>query len=55
MPKGGKREGAGSKPRADSPSKLRAIRFSDEEWEIIRLKAIKYKSMSDYIRRKTLE
>lgn len=55
MPKGGKREGAGSKPRSDSPAKQRQIRFTDSEWDQVKLKAINDKSISDYIRRKALE
>ena len=55
MPKGGKREGAGAKPRTSSPTTMRGIRFTDSEWDQIKLKSINDKSISDYIRRKSLE
>lgn len=55
MSKGGKREGAGAKPRSSVSSKNRSIKFTDAEWEQIKLKAINDKSISDYIRRKALE
>jgi len=54
MPRGGKREGAGAKPRTSSPTIVRGIRFTDAEWELIKLKAINDKSVSDYIRRVAL-
>lgn len=55
MPRGGKREGAGAKPRTSSPTTMRGIRFTDEEWEILKIKAVNDKSISDYIRKKALE
>ena len=56
MPKGGKREGAGAKPRTSSPTKSRGIRFTKEEWDEIVIKAyIKEITPSEYVRRKVLE
>ena len=56
MPRGGKREGAGAKPRTSSPTIVRGIRFSEEEWFFIQYRS---KSQgitpSEYIRRKALE
>jgi len=59
MPRGGKREGAGAKPRTSSPTTMRGIRFTDEEWELIGQRFIEsknddIKTMSDYIRFKAL-
>jgi hypothetical protein len=55
MAKGGKREGAGSKPRAGSPAKKRQIRMTDEEWDKVKHLSANYKTVSDYIRFKALE
>lgn len=55
MAKGGKREGAGRKV-SDNPRKLRAIKFTDKEWETVQQKANKIGiTKSEYIRKKTLE
>jgi len=55
MPKGGKREGAGAKPRAGSPSRQHQIRFTDKEWDEIVIRAyIKGITPSEYIRLKAL-
>lgn len=51
---GGLREGAG-RPLADEPKRNHSIKFTDSEWDLIKLKAINDKSISDYIRRKALE
>ena len=56
MPKGGKRIGAGAKPRASSPSANRGVRFTDDEWEVVKQKAKADNiTVSDYIRKKALE
>ena len=56
MPRGGKREGAGAKPRTSSPTITRGIRFTQDEWDEIVIKAyIKDITPSEYIRRKALE
>ena len=56
MPKGGKREGAGVKPRSDEVSRNRSIKTTDSEWETIRkLAEQSNQTISDYIRRKALE
>ena len=55
MSRGGKREGAGAKPRASSPTKVRGIRFTEWEWETIKTIALFYElTPSEYIRRKAL-
>jgi hypothetical protein len=55
MPRGGKREGAGAKPRSDSPAPQRTIRFTDAEWELIKQKSdAEGKTISDYIRDRVL-
>jgi uncharacterized protein (DUF1778 family) len=55
MPKGGKREGAGAKPRSSVPAKNRSIKFTDAEWELIKQKAkLSNKTISDYVRDKAL-
>lgn len=55
MPRGGKREGAGAKPRSDSPADRRSIRFTDAEWKLIGEKAsVLSITTSEYIRRKAL-
>ena len=54
MPKGGKRIGAGAKPRAGSPTITRSVRFTGEEWEKVKRLAANYKTVSDYIRFKAL-
>ena len=59
MSKGGKREGAGAKPRTSSPTTMRGVRFNDEEWDFIAQKFFestddKIKTISDYIRFKAL-
>jgi len=55
MPRGGKREGAGAKPRTSSPTTMRGIRFTDEEWDQLNLEAKDLEiSTSEYIRRKML-
>jgi len=56
MAKGGKREGAGAKPRADSPTKVHGIRFTQKEWDEIVIRAqIKGITPSEYIRLKALD
>lgn len=51
MSKGGKREGAGPKPRAGSIAKNRSIKFTDSEWEIVKQEAKKDSlTASDYVR-----
>lgn len=57
MVRGGKREGAGAPLRAGSLAKNHSIKFTDEEWELIKQKAKdgNYKDASDYIRKKALE
>jgi hypothetical protein len=56
MPRGGKREGAGAKLRADVKATNRSIKFTDTEWAIVGRKAVLLnKTISDYIRRKALE
>ena len=56
MPRGGKREGAGHKPRvAGTPSITRSIRLTPAEWEIVCKAALALKlSPSDYIRERIL-
>jgi hypothetical protein len=55
MPKGGKREGAGAKPRTSSPTIVRGIRFTQAEWdEIIVCATLHGITPSEYIRRKAL-
>lgn len=55
MTKGGKREGAGRKPSPE-PQLQRSIRFSDIEWEYLKVKASESnKNVSEYIRNKVLE
>ena len=55
MPRGGKREGAGAKPRTSSPTIVRGIRFTESEWGEIVIKAyINEITPSEYIRRKAL-
>lgn len=39
MPRGGKRTGAGRKPKGDSPAQGRTIRVNDEQWQAIKDKA----------------
>lgn len=49
--KGGKREGAGPKPRAGVNAKNRSIKFTDQEWLIVKQEAKKVKlTASDYVR-----
>lgn len=56
MPRGGKREGAGAPLRAGSPAKNRSIKFTDDEWESLRVKAEEAnETISEYIRKKALE
>ena len=56
MSKGGKREGAGAKPRSDVPAKNRSIKFTDEEWEKIQILAkLNSLTKSEYVRRKALD
>ena len=56
MPRGGKREGAGAKPRADSPTITRSVRFTMDEWETIKTNADYCElTPSEYIRRKVLD
>ena len=55
MPRGGKREGAGAKPRTSSPTIVKGVRFTEEEWEKVKLLSVNYKTVSDYIRFKALE
>lgn len=53
MPKGGKREGAGAKPRTSSPTTVRGIRFTIDEWSTIVERAyLRSITPSEYIRRK---
>lgn len=55
MSSGGKREGAGSKPRSLSPSKNRSIKFTDDEWKLIALYSKYFNlTMSEYIRSRVL-
>ena len=54
MPKGGKRIGAGAKPRADSPTITRSVRFTMDEWDKVKHLSANYKTVSDYIRFKAL-
>ena len=54
--KGGIREGAGRKPRTDVKATNRSVRFTDDEWDTVKNKAvIANKTVSDYIRAKALE
>ena len=56
MPRGGKREGAGAKPRASSPTIVRGIRFTVGEWSAVVERAyLRSITPSEYIRRKALE
>ena len=56
MSKGGIREGAGRKPRTDVKATNRSVRFTDEEWDTVKDKAVlANKTVSDYIRVKALE
>jgi len=53
MAKGGKRTGAGVKPRSGEVSKNHSIKFTDSEWETIRqLATASGQTISDYIRTK---
>ena len=53
MSKGGKREGAGAKPRSDSITTVRGIRFTVDEWSTIVERAyLRSITPSEYIRRK---
>ena len=55
MPRGGKREGAGAKPRTPYPTFVHGIRFSVPEWELIIIYAKECNiTPSEYIRRKAL-
>jgi len=55
MAKGGKREGAGPKPRAGVKAKNRSVKFTDAEWEVVKEKArVESLTASDYIRKKVL-
>ena len=55
MPRGGKREGAGAKPRTPYPTFVRSIRFTEWEWDKIVYDARAYGlTPSEYIRRKVL-
>ena len=55
MPRGGKREGAGAKPRTSSSTIVRGIRFTQEEWnEIIVGATLQGLTPSEYVRRKAL-
>jgi len=54
--KGGIREGAGRKPRTDVKATSRTVRFTDDEWDTVKNKAVlANKTVSDYIRVKALE
>ena len=56
MAKGGARKGAGAKPRSDVPAKNRSIKFTDDEWEIIKILAeLNNLTKSEYVRRKALD
>lgn len=56
MSKGGIREGAGRKPRTDVKATNRSVRFTDDEWDTVKNKAVSAnKTVSDYIRTKALE
>jgi len=56
MSKGGKRIGAGPKPRAGVIAKNHSIKFTDVEWEAVKKKAkAKNLTASDYVRKKTLK
>lgn len=56
MTKGGKRPGAGVKPRSGEVSKNHSIKFTDIEWETLRqLAETQNQSISEYVRRKALE
>ncbi|MCB8815735.1 plasmid mobilization protein [Desulfosporosinus shakirovi] len=51
MSKGGIREGAGRKPRTHVKASNRTVRFTDDEWDIVKFKAVSAnKTVSDYIR-----
>ena len=55
MPRGGKREGAGAKPRTSSPTIVRGIRFTVDEWSTVVERAyLRSITPSEYIRRKAL-
>jgi len=54
MPKGGKREGAGAKPRTSSPTIVKGVRFTESEWDKVKLLSANHKTVSDYIRFKAL-
>ena len=52
MPRGGKREGAGAKPRASSSTIVRGVRFTIDEWSTIVERAyLRGITPSEYIRR----
>ena len=56
MSKGGIREGAGRKPRTDIKATNRSVRFTDDEWDTVKNKAVSANiTVSDYIRVKALE
>jgi hypothetical protein len=56
MPRGGKRVGAGAKPRTSSPTIVRGIRFTVDEWSTVVERAyLRSITPSEYIRRKALE
>lgn len=55
MPRGGKREGAGAKPRTSSPTIVRGIRFTQEEWnKIIFCANLNSVTPSEFVRCKAL-
>jgi len=55
MPRGGKREGAGAKPRTSSPTTVVGFRANDEEKAQLLHKAVANNiTVSEYIRRKAL-
>jgi hypothetical protein len=55
LPKGGKRLGAGVKPRSNEVSRNRSVKFTDNEWEtVLQLAKAQNQNRSDYIRSKSL-
>jgi len=54
MASGGKREGAGRKPLRGTTGINKTIRFTPEEWEQVKLLSANYKTVSDYIRTRSL-
>ena len=57
MPHGGWRPGAGRKPTGLPQRKIHAVKFTDEEWALVRqyAKQAGIKSASEYIRKRALQ